>query len=97
MRIAAGRLPRPAAGRLLSFGGGGILVLIIAVWVVMLVLGFALVALPHLGTSIRASRGETPTDFAAAVYFSGGNLSTAASADLSRKTVGCGWWRPWRR
>jgi hypothetical protein len=68
--------------RIMSFGGASILLLIIAAWVLLLVFGFALIALPNLGTGIRSASGITPNGLPAAIYFSGSNLATAGSSDL---------------
>lgn len=72
--------------RLLSFAAPTLLVLAVALWVSLLVVGFALIAWPALGTGIQSSRGPTPTDFAAALYFSGYSLTTLGTGDLVPKT-----------
>jgi hypothetical protein len=74
--------------RIMSFGGASILLLMIAFWVILLVVGFALVAWPNLGTAIRSVNGPTPTGPAAALYFAGANLATAGSNDLIPATPG---------
>ena len=74
--------------RIMSFGGASILLLIIAVWVMLLVIGFGLIAWPNLGTAIRSASGPTPTGPAAALYFAGANLATSGSNDLIPATPG---------
>src|SRR5690242_4180217 len=58
-------------GAVLSFCGPIILVLLVGVWALGLTLAAALVMHPELGTSIRASYGETPTDFVTAMHAGG--------------------------
>jgi hypothetical protein len=53
-------------GSFLSFAGPIILVIILATWFLLLTLAAALIIHPNLGTAIRATHGETPTDFATA-------------------------------
>lgn len=86
-RGLGGALPSGGA-RLMSFAGPMILVLTIVVWVLLLVLGFALVAWPALGSAIKTSHGSTPTDFGAALYYSGYTLTTLGFGDLVPKTGG---------
>ena len=74
--------------RIMSFGGASILLLIIAVWVILLVLGFGLITWPNLGTGVRSASGPTPTSLPAALYFAGSNLATAGSSDLVPQTQG---------
>src|SRR4051812_3548781 len=54
-------------GRVLSFCGPVILVVLVFVWAAGLVLGSALIMHPHLGTGIHASNGSTPRDFMSAL------------------------------
>lgn len=72
--------------RLLSFAAPTLLVLTVALWASLLVVGFALLAWPALSTGIQASRGPTPTDFVTALYFSGYSLTTLGTGDLVPKT-----------
>jgi hypothetical protein len=74
--------------RVMSYGGASILLLIIAVWVILLVVGFALITWPNLGTGVRSASGPTPHGPAAALYFAGANLATAGSGDLIPATPG---------
>lgn len=55
-------------------------------WIVLLVLGFALISWPALGAGIQASQGPTPTDFVAALYYNGYNLATLGMGDIVPKT-----------
>lgn len=77
---------QPAKDRFLSFAGPTILVTSLGFWVLLLVTGFALIALPGLGTGIQASSGPTPTDFVAALYYSGYSLTTLGTGDLVPQT-----------
>src|SRR5688572_15120952 len=51
----------------LSYAGPSILILIVVTWIVMLLVGFALIVWPALGTGIVSTRGPTPDDFITAV------------------------------
>lgn len=86
MRAIALRLPY-GPDRLLPFAAPTLLVLTVLAWVCLLAVGFALLAWPALGSGIRASQGSTPTDFAAALYFSGYSLTTLGTGDLVPKTA----------
>lgn len=79
---AAARLFPSASGRLLSFCGPALLALVPSVWVVLLVMGFALIFWPELGRSVCAAEGPTDTSFATAVYFSGLSLTTLGTGDI---------------
>jgi len=68
--------------RVLSYAGPTLLVATVVLWTGLLLLGFALVIWPALGSGIRAASGETPTDFAAALYYAGWSLTTLGTGDL---------------
>ncbi len=85
-RRAALALPA-GRDRLLAYAGPTILVAIVAVWLGLLVCGFALITWPALGTAIRASQGPTPTDFATALYYSGYGLTTLGTGDIIPTTA----------
>jgi hypothetical protein len=72
--------------RFLSFCGPTLLVIIVTIWVCLLLSGFACLFWVALGTGIQASDGQTPTDFAAAFYYSGYMLTTLGIGDLVPKT-----------
>lgn len=59
---------------------------LVAGWGGLLLFGCGLYCWPHLGDSILAASGETPTHFAAAVYHAGTNLTTLGSGDLLPQT-----------
>ena len=84
-----GLAPRQGRARAawLSFAGPMILVVTAATWFSLLTLGFAFVAWPALGSSIQASSGPTPTDLAAALYYSGYSLTTLGTGDLVPQTA----------
>jgi hypothetical protein len=71
----------------LSFAGPSMLVLTAMIWITLLVLGFALIAWPALGTRILPSNGDSiPTSFWDAVYYSGYNLTTLGTGDMVPQT-----------
>lgn len=72
--------------RLLSHSGSTMIVAIVVVWVSLLICGFGLIVWPELGSAIQASEGQTPTDLATALYYSGYSLTTLGTGDLVPKT-----------
>ena len=70
----------------LSFAGPVLMVTTAATWFLLLLVGFALIAWPALGTAIQATSGPTPDDFAAALYYSGWSLTTLGTGDLVPQT-----------
>ncbi|MBD2111274.1 MULTISPECIES: potassium channel family protein [Cyanophyceae] len=70
----------------LSYGGPAIIVTIVGVWVLLLLVGFALIVWPALGTTIQVKEGESPTDFFAAVYYVGFALTTLGIGDFTPQT-----------
>jgi hypothetical protein len=75
-------------GKVLSFCGPVILVVLIFVWALGLALGSALMMHPHLGESIRISQGSTPRDFMSAMYAAGSSLSIVGSSDFKPQSPG---------
>lgn len=73
-------------GAVLSFCGPVILVLLVGVWAVGLTLGAALIMHPELGTSIRATNGNTPTDFVTAMYAGGSSMAIVGASDFTPHT-----------
>ncbi|OYD84952.1 potassium channel family protein [Azospirillum brasilense] len=73
-------------GAVLSFCGPVILVLLVGVWALGLTLGAALIVHPELGTSIRATNGETPTDFVTAMYAGGTSMAIVGASDFTPHT-----------
>ena len=71
---------------MLSYAGPVILVVLVALWFWGLALGIALITHPKLGTSVTATTGATPTDFATALYLSGDSMTTVGSTDLAPRT-----------
>jgi hypothetical protein len=71
---------------LLSYSGPVLITTTLAVWILLLVLGWAMIYKPALGTAIRASSGPTDTGWATAVYYSGFNLTTLGVGDLAATT-----------
>ncbi len=79
---AIGRIAGRFRPTVLSFAGSAILVLTAVVWLALLTAGFGLIVWPALGSGIQASSGSTPTDYAAALYYSGYSLTTLGTGDL---------------
>jgi len=77
---------RERRGAVLSFCGPVILVLLVGVWSFGLTLGAALIMHPELGTSIRASKGETPRDFITAMYVGGSSMAIVGASDFNPQT-----------
>ena len=82
----------PVFGRhgrgLLTLAGPLSVLVVLVLWVASLVVGAALLIHPHLGDSIVASNGETPTDFVAALLAGAASLSLGSAGDLVPKSGG---------
>jgi hypothetical protein len=83
----AGRLLGNRRRRLLSLAGPIIVVSLIGFWALGLTVGSALVIRPELGTAIRPSSGDTPTDFVTALLVAGNSLSIVGSGNYSPNTT----------
>lgn len=84
-RVAAWKTKR--RDRFLSYGGPMVVVTIIGVWVALLLIGFALISWPALGSAIQVEQGKTPTDFITAMYYAGFSLTTLGTGDLTPQTA----------
>src|SRR4051812_18918870 len=81
---------RPLGSRrahVLSFCGPVIVVMLVVLWVFGLTLGTALILHPHMGTSLRANSGTTPTDFFTAMYVAESSVSVVRSGEFSPYTL----------
>lgn len=67
---------------LLGYLGPVQIVLSIAAWFLMLLVGWAMIYQPALGSGIRAISGPTDTGWANALYYSGFSLTTLGVGDL---------------
>ena len=84
--VRASKVSGSKRGAVLSFCGPVILVLLVGVWALGLTLGAALIMHPELGTSIRATNGETPTDFITAMYAGGTSMAIVGASDFTPHT-----------
>jgi len=75
-------------GTVLSLAGPLIVVSLIGFWALGLAAAAALVIQPELGTSIRPSSGDTPTDFITALLVAGNSLSIVGGGDYAPHTPG---------
>lgn len=66
---------------MLCYAGPVLLAATAMLWVLLLIVGFALIYWPALGTLITAEP-HTPTDFVTALYYSGACLTTLGFGDL---------------
>jgi len=73
---------------ILSFAGPLIVVALIAFWALGLTLAAALMIRPELGTAIRPSSGDTPTDLVTALLVAGNSLSIVGGGDYAPHTTG---------
>ena len=73
--------------KMLSVAGPLIVVSLIGLWATGLALGAALVIQPELGSAIRPSSGEAPTDFVTALLVAGNSLSIVGGGDFSPHTT----------
>src|SRR4051812_10217256 len=70
----------------LAYAGPVIVLTVLAVWIVLLLLGTALVIHPHLGTGVTSSSGPTKTDFMTALYAAGNSITLVGSGNFSPQT-----------
>jgi len=80
--VPARRMAPDSQRRLLGYCGPTLVGVSIAAWPLMLVLGWALVFYPALGSGVVASSGPTSRDWSTAVYFSGFSLTTLGTGDV---------------
>lgn len=85
MRALASKAPS-SRGKVLSFCGPIILVLLVVVWGAGLTLGSALILHPHMGTRIKASSGPTSTDFTSALFAGGSSISIVGAGNFQPKS-----------
>jgi len=76
----------PRQGAVLSLCGPVILVLLVGIWALGLTLGAALIMHPELGTAIRATNGETPTDLVTAMYVGGASMAIVGASNFTPHT-----------
>ena len=81
-RAASFRLSRANRHRLLNMVGPLLLPLLIAVYIVLLILSFALVYYPHVPSGFNFSVGHPEPGWVDAVYFSGVALTTVGYGDV---------------
>lgn len=86
LRRALRILPERARRIALTLAGPIALAGVLFVWLVLLLVGAALVVWPELGRDIQKSQGSTPTDFWSALYYSGYTLSTLGYGDIVPQT-----------
>jgi len=67
---------------LFAYCGPVQIVVALGTWLLLLTLGWAMIYQPALGTSLTAASGPTDTGWAAAIYYSGFNLSTLGVGDI---------------
>jgi hypothetical protein len=84
---AAARRMHSYGPRLLFFCGPVILVTILLVWALGLTLGSALIIHPHLGTSIRASSGQTEGDFITALFAAGSSIAVVGASNYDPQST----------
>ena len=72
---------------IISFCGPVILVVLVFVWALGLAVAAALIIHPALGTSVRATSGDTARDFVTAVYVGGSSISLVGARDFSPHTA----------
>lgn len=78
---------RDLRGYILSFCGPAILVAFVLVWSLGLALAAGLIIHPQLGTSVRSTSGDTPTDLLTAVYAGGTSISIVGASNFTPQTV----------
>lgn len=86
--IAVARIAGRHRATVASFAGPLIVVSLIAFWALGLTLGAALIIRPELGTAIRPSSGDTPTDLVTALLVAGNSLSISGGGDYAPHSTG---------
>src|SRR4051812_18211226 len=84
---AVSNVTSPRRERVLAYAGPIIVLTVLAVWVLLLMLGAALVIHPHLGTAVTSSSGPTKTDFMTAIYAAGNSITLVGSGNFSPQTA----------
>lgn len=74
-------------GSILSFCAPAILVALVLVWASGLTVAAGLIVHPELGTSVRATSGDTPRDFITAMYAGGSSVSIVGASDFTPHTA----------
>ncbi|MGN6332280.1 MAG: potassium channel family protein [Motilibacteraceae bacterium] len=82
----AGRTHGERRRNLLAYAGPVQIVATIGVWFLLLVVGWACIYQPALGSAITASKGPTDTAFATALYVSGYAVTTLGTGDVVAQT-----------
>ena len=86
-RAVARPFPRFRDG-ILSFCGPCILVTAVALWIVGVMLGAALIVLPQIGGAIQSSTGHNQKTFITALYIVGDCMTTVGATDYRPQTPG---------
>jgi hypothetical protein len=86
-RGAAFRLSRAGRHRLLNMVGPLLLPLLIVVYILLLVLAFALIYYPHIPDNFAISEAHRAPGWVDAVYFSGCTLTTVGYGDVVPRTA----------
>jgi hypothetical protein len=74
-------------GKVLSFCAPLVLVALVGSWALLLASGTALMIHPGLGTGVLRTQGETPRDFATAIYAGATSLSFVGEGDFAPVTI----------
>lgn len=72
---------------LLSYCGPTLLIIIVLVWILLPITGFALIVWPGLSSAIESSDNPTPANFATALFYSGCVFTTLGAGDVVPKTT----------
>jgi hypothetical protein len=86
-RAVAFRLSRPSRHRLLNVVGPLLMPLLVTVFVVTLIAGFALIYYPRMPEQFTLAREVESSDFMNAAYFSGVTLTSVGYGDIAPRTT----------
>jgi Ion channel len=86
-RAGAFRLSRPRRHKLLNIVGPLLLPLLIILFIVLLIAGFALIYFPHMPASFNVDPLATSPAWIESLYFSGITLTTVGYGDIAPRTV----------
>ena len=72
----------PRRRQVLAYVGPTLVAVSIAVWPILLTVGWAMIIYPALGSGVVASGGQTPHTWMTAIYFSGFSVTTLGNGDI---------------
>lgn len=82
----ASKMAASRRDRVLAYAAPVMVLTVLAVWIMLLMLGAALVIQPNLGTAVTSGTGPTRTDFMTALYAAGNSITLVGSGNFAVQT-----------